>query len=116
MWITIIYIFAGLCIAYLTDKYIFSIIFKDNPKYIIYTIFHLSLILGCLSIFSYCARNLIQLIPFPLDNYYGFNYQKVKEVQSGSLINTSILLFSIALASKVSVVRSWCVENLDNLI
>ena len=46
------------------------------------------------TIAAYILRNLLQKIPFPLDNVRGFKHMKVREVSSGQIINFIILIFS----------------------
>lgn len=40
----------------------------------------------------YFARNLVELIPYPFDNYFGFEHKRVKEL-SGATAFTFVLLY-----------------------
>lgn len=117
IYTSIIDIFIGIAITHLTDKYLFKNIFKkdDNKSNInlILLIFQIGFIIGCLIICSYFARNLLELIPFPLDHFFGFNYDQIKEVRSGNLLNIAILLYSITLQSKIVILKN-ILNKLDN--
>jgi hypothetical protein len=49
----------------------------------------------------YIVRNLIELVPFPLDNYHGFSHKKVKELSSAMVFSFTFLLFSKYLKAKL---------------
>ena len=56
-------------------------------------------------IVAYIGRNVIQLIPFPLDGLYGFIHMRVKEVSSGSLLTSITSMFQLSLQEKISYLR-----------
>jgi hypothetical protein len=117
IYICIIDIILGLIVSILLDKYLFEKIFKDNKsednydkqnifnKYYFYKIIKLGFIIGILVAFSYILRNIIQLIPFPLDNYYGFNYDKLLEYKSNTLLTTIIMLYSKTLQNNIKQIK-----------
>jgi hypothetical protein len=57
-------------------------------------------------ILSYVGRNLIQMIPFPLDKYQGFDHMKVKEVSSGALLTALLVFFQTNLMSKINYLKT----------
>ena len=105
---TLIYSYGGLIIAFYSDKYLLSL-FNDvsdndiNKKTTFRHFTELSIILGLFAVFGYFARNILQLIPFPLDGHEGFSYMRVSEVATGGIIMWIILTFSLVLSKKVSV-------------
>jgi len=108
---TIIYAYGGLLIAFYSDKYLFSI-FDDktdndiNKKTTFRHFTELCIIVGISSVFGYISRNMLQLIPFPLDQYAGFEYMKVTEVSSGAMLIWVIFNFSMVITRKISILRN----------
>ena len=49
----------------------------------------------------YVVRNLIELVPFPLDGYQGFSHKRVKELGSAMVFTFTFVLFSKHLKSKL---------------
>ena len=110
---TLIYSFGGLLITFLLDKYIFKYLddksdIDINKKTTIQHFVETSLILSIIAIFGYISRNILQNIPFPLDNFLesNFEYMKVKEVSSGFFIMYILLIFSVVLNRKISILRN----------
>ena len=78
--IIIYFIYIILCIKFM--NYIFN--YSDIKNYSIYkTLFLFLLRLWVIAILYYIARNLLIHIPFPLDNLYGYDSKKLKEINSG---------------------------------
>ena len=71
---------------------------KDHKKYL--TNFQSVLfILGltiCISILCFFGRNIIERIPFILENVQGFKFNQLKEIKGGSLLLFFSILFSSA--------------------
>ena len=49
----------------------------------------------------YVVRNLIELVPFPLDGYHGFSHKNVKELTSAMVFTFTFVLFSKHLKAKL---------------
>lgn len=47
--------------------------------------------LALVGIAVYLLRNLVEMIPFPLDGFFGFEHQNVKELSGGIVLTFSIL-------------------------
>jgi hypothetical protein len=73
--------------------------FKDVP---IWRLF-LEIIaqLFALGIIAYVLRNLVRLIPFPLDGVAGFHHQRLKELDGGEVMALVLILFQRNLIDKV---------------
>ena len=80
-FLTVIYTFLAFLFAKITDKTLGpfdSIKESEKPKWKI-TI-ELFILLWIFGLLMYMVRNLVPLIPFPLDGYQGFAHIKVKEL------------------------------------
>ena len=49
----------------------------------------------------YIARNIVGIIPFPLDGYQGFEHSKVKEVNVPIIFSFVYMLFGEHIKSKI---------------
>jgi uncharacterized membrane protein len=108
---TLIYVFGGLFITFILDKYVFKYVYDEtdndiNKKTTFRHFAETSYILAVIAIFGYIGRNVFQNIPFPLDSINGFEYMRVKEVSSGLYISYIILIFSVVLNRKISILRN----------
>ena len=112
-YIAIIDILAGIFISHIVDKYIFSKSFSknDKDKSIPKLILEIVLIVSTFTIIAYIFRNIIQLIPFPLDDKFGFDYSRVNEVKSGALLSATLILYCTTLYSKVVILRKKLQES-----
>lgn len=61
-------------------------------------ILHLFLI----GVVAYALRNLVQLVPFPLDGVAGFKHRRLKELEGGYALSLVLVLFQKNLMSKIS--------------
>jgi hypothetical protein len=106
-YITFIYGFFSLIMITFLDKYIFPHISLENVKEEDknkYTIFiELLLCLTIYGIVAYMLKNILQLIPFPLEGVYGFQHLKVMEVKSGAMISMFLLWFSKVIRNKITI-------------
>ena len=55
-----------------------------------------------LGIVAYAMRNIIELIPYPLDGVAGFEHKRLKELGGGVTLGTVLLLFQKNLRDKIS--------------
>ena len=78
----------------------------EQAKSNIQIVFEVILRVWILSILGYIVRNIVPLIPFPLDGFHGFQHSRVKEVISGAVFASYIVTFDTTLQSKVSLLRS----------
>ena len=49
----------------------------------------------------YVVRNLVELIPFPLNGYQGFDHKRVKELGSATVFTFTFLIFCEYFKNKV---------------
>jgi len=86
-YVTVIYFVISFHLSIFFDKVIFG---KFDPekydkKNTIIILLELILHLFFILVLTYILRNLVELIPFPLNNLNGFQIQKVKELTSGAI-------------------------------
>jgi hypothetical protein len=106
MYIAILYGFFGIIIVQTTDKYILNPIFPKSDDINQYQlVFQVTIIIGMLASISYLGRNLIEMIPFPLDGVAGFEYMRVKEVVSGGILTMFLIGYSSILINKTTELK-----------
>ena len=64
-----------------------------------------TIIISIIGILAYFGRNILCKVPFPLDNYYEFDYMRLKEVTSGGMILYILFSFSVILNKKINILR-----------
>lgn len=106
-YITVIYVMLGIILARLCDKYLGNFDEKKaNKKPIFQHIIELTLLLWLIGVIIYIVRNLVPLIPFPLDGYYGFKHLKVKELTSATFFTISFMYFQVYYQNKIKYIFS----------
>lgn len=111
VYITVIYAVGGLFITIFSDKYLIKKFYDktEGAEETISTNRHLIetvTILSILGVLTYIGRNILQMIPFPLDGVSGFKYMRVSEVFSGGILGWTIFVFSSALSNKIKVIHN----------
>ena len=106
-FITIIYFIIGIFLAKECDKFLgeFNEV-KEQKKPIYRSIIELLLYLWFIGIIIYITRNVVPLIPFPLDGIYGFQHLKVKELTSTSIFCIAFLYFQKHYQNKIKYIYS----------
>jgi len=60
----------------------------------------------CISIISYIGRNVVQMVPFPLDGINGFVHSRVKELASGAFFTVFIIMFQYSMQDKLVYIKN----------
>lgn len=106
-YITIIYFILGLILAKICDKKLGKFDEKKASKKTIFQhIFELILYLWFIGVVIYIIRNLVPLIPFPLEGVYGFKHLKVKELTSATVFSISFMYFQVYYQNKIKYIFS----------
>lgn len=58
-----------------------------------------------IGIILYIGRNIVELIPFPLDGINGFEHQRVKELKNAGLFTVYLITFQFHLQDKIMFVK-----------
>jgi hypothetical protein len=93
-YITTIYLILGIILAKVCDKYFGKFDEEmEQKKPLIQSILELILHLWLISIVIYVVRNLVSLVPFPLNGIYGYNHLKVKELTVATTFSIVFIYF-----------------------
>ena len=93
-FITAIYLLLGIVLARVCDK--INGTFdkeKENKKPLWKILLEVTLYLWFIGVVIYTVRNVVPLIPFPLDGMYGFNHLMVKEVTNAMAFTITFMYF-----------------------
>ena len=102
-YINVLYVFIALMFAKLTDTIMgqFDSAMESKKSKFRLTI-ELILALWMYGIIIYIARNVVGIMPFPLDGYEGFEHRRVKELGSATAFTFTYVLFSDYIKTKIS--------------
>ena len=93
-FITSIYLVLGIILAKLCDIYLGEFDEKtENKKPRWISIAELILYFWFLGIVIYIVRNIVPLIPFPMNGLYGFQHEKVKELSGDTTFAVAFVYF-----------------------
>ena len=110
-YITTIYVLGGVYAASILDNYVYPRInfnknIPDEKKKTEQILIELIICLIINAIIVYILKNILQKIPFPLDKKFGFDHMKVKEFQTGQILNFVLILFSKSIKTKIYLLQS----------
>ena len=92
-YITTIYFILGAVVANMITKYQTEFKNKEEDKRtVIKSSLSLILLIWTNGVLIYFARNLVELIPYPFDDFFGFHHMKVKELGAATAF-TFVLLY-----------------------
>jgi hypothetical protein len=82
--LTILYFVIGYLFSWIINKMYYN--FDPNDDHIKFVVFlEVCAQVAVLGILIYLIRNLMNMLPFPFQGIYGYNHNKVKELQSGGV-------------------------------
>jgi hypothetical protein len=101
-YITILYVTLSLVCAMSVDKLFGDFDEKIESKKPLWRLtLEFILTIWLYGVLIYVVRNLIELVPFPLDGYHGFSHKRVKELNSAMVFTFTFVLFSKYLKAKL---------------
>lgn len=97
----------GICCA-IGLNYLFGKFDPDveDKKSVFRVLAEIIAILWINGVVTYIVKNLVELIPFPLDGFYGFKHNKLRELNSGVPFSVTLLWFQKHLLDKISYIKS----------
>jgi len=106
-FITSMYFILGLYTALLLDRFYGTFDPKEyDKKSLSRCIFEIIAHIWLTGVLTYFARNVVPLIPFPLDGYDGFVHKNVKELFSAAAFGTALSMFQVYLNAKIKYVEN----------
>ena len=105
-YITVLYFIVGYILGFNIDllfKKIYGTDFSKKTKFVL--LLEVLLQIVCIGIISYIGRNLVQMIPFPLNGVLGFDHMKVKEVAQGAFLTIFIVMFQYTMQDKLIYIK-----------
>ncbi len=101
-FITAIYLLLGILLAKLCDRMNGEFDKeKENKKSLWKILVEVILYLWFIGVVIYTVRNMVPLIPFPLDGMYGFNHLMVKEVTNAMAFTITFMYFQKYYQNKI---------------
>jgi hypothetical protein len=92
-FITTIYFILGAIVANIITKFQTEFNNKvEDTKTLLSSSLSLVLLIWVNGVLIYFARNIVELIPYPFDNFFGFHHNKVKELGAATAF-TFVLLY-----------------------
>lgn len=73
--------------------------YKNQPKWKLFL--EIILHVFAIGVVAYILRNIVELIPFPLDGVAGFRHSLLKELEGGHILTVVLILFQKNLEEKV---------------
>ena len=106
--ITYTYFFViGLIVAKMFDYLYIDVLREDKINWKTYpiTLFTANLILHffLIGITVYFIRNIVQMIPYPLEGVAGYQHQRLKELGGGAILTFMVFMFQHELTNKIKI-------------
>ena len=101
-YLTVIYVFFAIICAKITDMLYGEFDEKkEEQKSLVVLFIELIISLWLYGVLIYVIRNIVPLIPFPLNGFQGFDHLRVKEVYNASIFTFVFLLYCNILMYKI---------------
>lgn len=93
--------------AIFLDNYVFEETSREKEERKTYRqhLWEICGVIGVIGVTAYVGRNLIELVPFPLDGFRGFSHERVRELKSGAMLNVFLLMFSSTFVLKTTALK-----------
>ena len=105
-FITVVYFIVGFTTSFVVNKMFNDFLPDNNPSKVLLFL-EVCAQLFIIGVLIYIIRNIIELIPFPLNGIYGYHHYMVKELHSGgSALGFGIFFGQINLKDKLNYILS----------
>jgi len=94
-YITVLNFIFGYFVGLILSKFITFNEEEYKRKSLFKQFFEIIVLFFLIGILTYFIRNIIEMIPFPLDGLYGFQHFKVKELNK-AMVFTYIIMYSLS--------------------
>ena len=116
MFITVLYACAAFLLGTILERYVYPLFFDIDGENLAQSssgrlLFLFSMVSAIIGVTSYIGRNLVQLIPFPLEGVYGFSHMRVKEVSGGAALTMFLVVFSEPYSQIVTYLKAKAAPN-----
>ena len=114
-YITVIYIAFSIILATIIDTYMGSFDPKEEAKKGFWQqTGEIILAMWLYGIIIYIVRNIVELIPFPLDGYQGFDHLRVKELKSAMVFTFTFVLFCDYIKQKMLYYYKYSIRHFSS--
>jgi len=104
-YLTVIFITLAIICSIALDK-LFGPFIKSqaDQKSTFRLILEIYLDVSLIAIVAYIIKNIVEIIPFPLDGIHGFDHKRVKELGGGTVFGFALFYYQYGLRDKIGYV------------
>lgn len=106
-YVTVLFFIYAYTIGYYLNEfftYIYETEFEKKTNLILFCEVISQIV--CIGILSYIGRNVVQLIPFPLDGIIGYEHNRIKELTNGAFIPVFLIMFQYSMQDKLAFIKN----------
>ena len=105
-YITVVYFIVGFATSFVVNKMFDEFLPENNPSKVLLFL-EVCIQLFIIGVLIYIIRNIIELIPFPLNGLYGYHHNMVEELHSGgSTLSFGLFFAQFNLIDKINYILS----------
>uniref|UniRef100_A0A6C0L915 Uncharacterized protein n=1 Tax=viral metagenome TaxID=1070528 RepID=A0A6C0L915_9ZZZZ len=109
LFFSIAYCFGYYLNVFFTNFYGLDFIKKTNAVLLLEVLSQIV----CIAVVIYIGRNIVELIPSPLDGINGLVHKQLKELKSGAFFTIFIIMFQYSMQDKLALIKKRREKNED---